>query len=1117
MGQASRYDIVGTIATGDFATVYRGRDRELGRDVAIKEIHPHFRRDPKQLERYWKEAQLLATLQHPNIITIYDVVRPRGWLILELMRGSLQASVQKGPIDLDFLREILIDSLQALDFLHTNGIIHGDIKPSNLLLDSRGRVKLGDFGLARRATDEHGSLLKGTTKYMAPELISAQFGPVGPASDLYSLGFTAYELMCGPDFELLFPTLSTFGRDRQIAWMMWHASPDQKLPPIHRVLEGVPEDLAQVVDRLVVKDQQQRLGSAREALALLKAPQVSVPASISGERAEPSEEELKQQRQKRLMRIIAGVAVACSLLISILMLLPERSPPPAPPPAVAPVQGRLEAVLLDARRLIIDHDGQGKEEREIRSWDEVIINDKKSLLRDLQPGDLITITVYRDEQGRQVQRIEAIRPERLIGQIEAVSPEQGTITVGREPEGEKVVLRVPRGTPVTLNGQPTFQGQKLEYTQLRSGDRVELYYQREGPEFVVREVAAFRIVQMKGIVREVDVKNARLTVESDAAGQVVTLPWAEDCVVTLNGQANVGGQILRPADLRVNDQVEIEHDTRIRRVDAYRVLGVAGVIERVHFDAGSIDVILSQDQKSMQFLVPPTCEITLAGEPAQLADLRAGDKVDIQHDTPDGRIARALKITVVRPEDRRRFALLVAVGEFDDESLPDVPVLSTGIQKFADVLIRRGAFPRNQTLVLSNPSRVRWEQALTAFLKDVPSEGEVVVCYSGIAIRDASKRVYLLCRDSSVNRLAETALPIQTLADALEKCSASKKLLILDVSPAGVQISGDVVSAEEALQAVQGPPGRAAFRTVTAVAATASGQRVVTNQEGSATVAALMEAYRGAADENRDGHIDAGELYAFLTRQLPQIAGTSQSPRLLLPDNRPSRLTEEAKNALRSLGAMLLQDNLDARVVNDTYRTALKLAGKEPEPALLYGLLQIKMAQFSEAERVFEPLKLERPEELVSYLALAWTKLFRRDYNGGVGEMLTLASHWESSQVKPKPGLIVTVLNGPEVFHFLGQLREYAARVGEGSERPPDSLFQKLDDKVQELGEPLTSAYQQGREQSRQILDRFDEQLARAPDPATQVKIRYERRQLGRYASFPFESLSRQILSGLDR
>ncbi|HPZ82790.1 MAG TPA: serine/threonine-protein kinase, partial [Thermogutta sp.] len=164
MGAAARYEIIGTIATGDFATVYRGRDRELGRDVAIKEIHPHFRRDPKQLERYWREAQLLASLQHPHVITIYDVVKSRGWLILELMRTSLQKSIEKGPIDLDFLREILIGSLEALDFLHRNGIVHGDIKPSNLLLDNQGRVKLGDFGLARRATDEHGTLLKGTTK-----------------------------------------------------------------------------------------------------------------------------------------------------------------------------------------------------------------------------------------------------------------------------------------------------------------------------------------------------------------------------------------------------------------------------------------------------------------------------------------------------------------------------------------------------------------------------------------------------------------------------------------------------------------------------------------------------------------------------------------------------------------------------------------------------------------------------------------------------------------------------------------------------------------------------------------------------------------------------------------
>jgi serine/threonine protein kinase len=200
MESAPRYEVVDTLATGDFAVVYRARDRELGREVAIKQIHQQFRNDPRQLERYWREAQILASLQHPNVLTVYDIVRPRGWLILELMRGNLQQMLSAGPVDLDFLRFTLVCGLNALSFLHSNGVIHGDIKPSNLLVDAQNRVKIGDFGLARRASNEQGSLLKGTTKYMAPERVSDQFGPVGPASDLYSLGFSAYELMCGKEF-----------------------------------------------------------------------------------------------------------------------------------------------------------------------------------------------------------------------------------------------------------------------------------------------------------------------------------------------------------------------------------------------------------------------------------------------------------------------------------------------------------------------------------------------------------------------------------------------------------------------------------------------------------------------------------------------------------------------------------------------------------------------------------------------------------------------------------------------------------------------------------------------------------------------------------------------------
>jgi len=135
---------------------------------------------------------------------------------------------------LESLRTTLAHCLRALKFLHAHGIVHGDIKPSNMMIDRRRRVKIGDFGLARRVSNEEGSLIKGTTKYMAPEVVSDEFGEVGPASDLYSLGFAAYELMCGENFEELFPGLNAFGRDRQMAWMMWHAAPDRRLPEIER-------------------------------------------------------------------------------------------------------------------------------------------------------------------------------------------------------------------------------------------------------------------------------------------------------------------------------------------------------------------------------------------------------------------------------------------------------------------------------------------------------------------------------------------------------------------------------------------------------------------------------------------------------------------------------------------------------------------------------------------------------------------------------------------------------------------------------------------------------------------------------------------------------------------
>ena len=342
-----RYEFLETIGSGSFATVYRARDLELGREVAIKQVHEQYLNDPESLERYWQEAQLLASLQHPNIVTIYDIYRDRGWLIMELMQTSLAERMQGRQMDLRAVRSTLAHCLRALKYLHARGIVHGDVKLSNLMIDHRRRVKLGDFGLAYRVSDEDGSILKGTTRYMAPEVVSEEFGEIGPQSDLYSVGFCAWELMCGPNFESLFPGLGAFGRNRQIAWMMWHAAADRRLPEVHRVLEGVPDDLALVVQKLCEKDQSRRYRTADEALSDLNVDLKVVREGGAEEDSDGADDEAA--RRKRLW--LAGGAFAASfLLCAVLLFLPDGSSRNAATDSRIRY-GTVQAVYADQNRL----------------------------------------------------------------------------------------------------------------------------------------------------------------------------------------------------------------------------------------------------------------------------------------------------------------------------------------------------------------------------------------------------------------------------------------------------------------------------------------------------------------------------------------------------------------------------------------------------------------------------------------------------------------------------------------------------------------------------------------------------------------------------------------------
>jgi len=1115
MESAPRYEILDTIATGDFAKVYRARDRELGREVAIKQIHQQFLNNPRQLERYWREAQLLASLQHPNVVTIYDIVRSRGWLILELMRGSLQRSAETSPIDLDFLRASLVCCLNALSFLHANGVIHGDVKPSNMLVDAQGRIKLGDFGLARRASSEQGSLLKGTTKYMAPELVSDQFGPVGPASDLYSLGFSAYELMCGPQFESLFPGLGTFGRDRQIAWLMWHAAPDRNLPEIARVLEGVPEDLARVIQRLTVKDQARRYHSAQSALRDLRAGEAAlgeVGEKSAGEVSEPPD------RKKRRVRIAAiGAMVFSVVLCTAVVFWPKTDLSPAETPQ--PLQGIITQVYPRDQSIEV-FDTLKKEPLSIRlrPGDQVFVNQTKSLAKHLQKDDRVKVEYQPGKSGGTIAVLYASRPEEQQGIIKSIDKASRQFTLAVGSEGKLVDIRVPDTARIRLNDRETLQGKPVTFGDLKRGDQVivqhvadDLQPEKEGR--AASSLSVLREMTSEGTIREVD--RRQLTFET-AGRKLESWPFKEKAAIGINGADKREDQSpLRHTDLKAGENARVTHDTHITRVDVDRVIGLSGIVQT----AGPKMLEVRGKDKTIPFLLDAQTKITLAGEPVEATDLRSGDLADVAHKSPlSAPNPLALTVTARRPPDRSRWAILIGIQKYDDAKLSGLTTPAADARLLQETLLKRQGVPPSQTFLLEDVSLVRLKEGIPAFLDHVPADGKLIVYFGGHALRDDEGKVYLAPKEFNRDQVAATGLSFQWLVDRLEQCKAKEKLLLLDACQAAPGLDPQKEpSTAEMFQSLVAPAGRAPLRTVTGLASCSEGQRghVLADGKHGVLASGLAEGFSGRADKNHDGRLEPTELFAFLGESMAASAkatGQPQSPKLFLPDNRPPRLSDDAKQAIRELAAYLEQDSINLAEAKLRFAAADTLAGKEPEAKLIYGLVLLSWRQRDEAQRQFATLKNEHPSLLLPSQALAWVQFDKRSYANGVSELAELAAKIPKPK---KPGQPYPA-ELQEVLHGIGQLREFAAGVGE-QRAGADEALQRLDAAVAAHGDAAAQPYSEGRAQTRFVLKQFDAQILAAPDQAKKSRLEIDRRTLSKYVAFPIEAATTAILEGLNR
>jgi serine/threonine-protein kinase len=249
------YEISGELGRGAFGVVLSGRHRQLGREVAIKQLPQAFGADPEVRHRFTTEARTLAALDHPHIVPIFDFVERDGLcvLVMELLPGGSVRKRQEDGFTLGQACAIALATCTALDYAHERGVLHRDIKPDNLLFTAGSMLKVTDFGIAKvvgsTMATRAGETL-GTPAYMAPEQCRGE--EPGPGTDVYATGVMLYELLSG---RLPFPEQ---GDVLSLLYRHVHEPP----PPLTSVAPNVPDGVAYTVMRSLAKDPADRHQSA---------------------------------------------------------------------------------------------------------------------------------------------------------------------------------------------------------------------------------------------------------------------------------------------------------------------------------------------------------------------------------------------------------------------------------------------------------------------------------------------------------------------------------------------------------------------------------------------------------------------------------------------------------------------------------------------------------------------------------------------------------------------------------------------------------------------------------------------------------------------------------------
>lgn len=303
------YDVGEELGRGAWGVVVAGTHRQLGREVAIKQLPRAFGNDPSVKRRFLEEARLLASFDHPHIVPLFDFVEHDGVCVFVMERltgGTVWSRFQEGRLSPEAACAVVVAACAGLAYAHRRGVLHRDVKQENLMFSRDGVVKVTDFGIAKvvgsaQTMGTRAGFVLGTPAYIAPE--QAEGGEIGPATDVYAAGTVLYELLSG---ELPFPDSSD-----PVAALYQRVHTEPRL--LRDVAPGVPEPLADVTQKAIARAVPERYADAEQFGGAL----ASVAAGLWG------------------AAWIEASGIAVHKAAPVIETVPASAPTPPPPPAPA--------------------------------------------------------------------------------------------------------------------------------------------------------------------------------------------------------------------------------------------------------------------------------------------------------------------------------------------------------------------------------------------------------------------------------------------------------------------------------------------------------------------------------------------------------------------------------------------------------------------------------------------------------------------------------------------------------------------------------------------------------------------------------------------------------------